>query len=107
MAGRAAGSDLVAPTDAGTWFFARNGRRVGALTVNAEPEESALERWSRGDFGTLLGRRARVLTDERAWQASVFDASSRRSMVVPLLGALLVALAAETLLAGRDAAGEG
>lgn len=103
----AAGADFVAPADAGTYFFARNGRRVGALTVNAEPEESALERWSPGEFASLLGSRSRVVKEERAWLDAVFDASSRHSMIVPLLVTLLVALVAETLLAGRDAAGEG
>ena len=103
----AAGSDFITPRDAGTWFFIRNGRRVGALTVNPEPEESVLDRWAPAEFAKLLGSHARVAGDPQAWLGAVFDASSRRSVVVPLLIALLVVLAAETLLAGRDGAGEG
>jgi hypothetical protein len=102
----AAGTDFITPADAGTYFFVRSGRRVGGLTVNAEPEESELDRWKPDELARLLGARARVARDEREWTAAVFDTSSRHSMIVPLLVTLLVALGTETVLAGRDSSAE-
>ena len=62
-----AGEDMVAPRDAGTYFFLHGGHRVGAMVVNSEPEESVLERWSAAPLA-LFARDAmrRVLQDQRA-----------------------------------------
>ncbi len=103
----APGADFTAPPRAGTYFFTRGGRRVGALVVNAEPRESTLDRWSAADFARLLGGHARVTTDDARFEASMFDASTRGPIVVPLLVALLAVLIVEAVVAARGAGAEG
>ena len=97
------GADVAAPARTGTYFFTRGGRRVGALVVNAEGRESTLDRWSANDFARLLGGHARVTADDARFEASMFDASSRGPVVVPLLVALLAVLVIEGVLAARGA----
>ncbi len=103
----APGSDFTAPAQAGTYFFTRDGRRVGALVVNPEGRESTLDRWSAGDFARLLGSQARVVTGDDRFVASLFDASTRGPLAVPLLAALLAILIIEGALAARGAGMEG
>jgi hypothetical protein len=100
------GADFTAPAQSGTWFFTRGGRRVGALVVNPEPDESALDRLAPADLARALGRDARVVTTADAWRDAVFSASSRRSIVAPLLFFLLVALAVEGVLSARGGSEE-
>ncbi len=99
--------EFQAPARAGTYFFTRDGRRVGALVVNPEEQESTLDRWSAADFGRLLGAHGRVETDASRFEASVFDASTRGPMLVPLLAGLLVILIVEGAVAARDAGAHG
>lgn len=92
---------LTAPARAGTYFFTRDGRRVGALVVNPEPRESALARWPAAAFARLLGPHARVFTGNGAFAAAAFDTSAPRPLAVPLLIALLAVLALEGTIAAR------
>ncbi|OYV67076.1 MAG: hypothetical protein B7Z72_10230, partial [Gemmatimonadetes bacterium 21-71-4] len=101
------GGDFTAPEQAGTYFFTRNQRRVGALVVNPEPGESVLDRWNSSGFAQLLGRGASVSSHDAHFSASLFDVSARRSLAVPLLVALLVALAFEAVVTARGAMAEG
>ena len=101
------GAEFTAPAQAGTYFFTRDGRRVGALVVNPEGRESTLDRWSPRDFAQLLGEHARVVTDDDRFAASLFDASTRGPLVVPVLVALLVVLITEGAIAARGARMEG
>ncbi|HVA58164.1 MAG TPA: VWA domain-containing protein [Gemmatimonadaceae bacterium] len=103
----AAGTEFTAPDRAGTYFFTRDGRRVGALVVNPEPRESELARWAPADFARLLGGHARAFTDADRFAAAVFDVTARRPVVVPLLAALLAVLVLEGAIAARGAGGEG
>ncbi|HET7631862.1 MAG TPA: VWA domain-containing protein [Gemmatimonadaceae bacterium] len=96
-----AGAEFTAPGRTGTWFFTRGGARVGALVVNARARESALARWSRADFARLLGARARVVDDDSQWESAVFAGSTRGSLLVPLLVALLAVLVIEGVLTSR------
>lgn len=87
------------PARAGTYFFVRGGRRVGALVVNPQSQESVLDRWS----GTQLAERLRgdgvqVVSDRGALAALAFRGASRRSLTAPLLFAALALLAAEAAL---------
>jgi hypothetical protein len=97
-----AGAAYRAPAAAGTYFFTRDGRRVGALVVNPEPRESDLARWSAAGFARLLGPHARVFTDDDAFARAVFDVPAPRPIVLPLLAALLAVLAIEGVIAARQ-----
>lgn len=97
-----AGSSFTAPAAAGTYFFIQGARRVGALVVNPEPAESRLERWSVEELRQrVVSSGARVVTDDTEWARGVFSGVSRRSLVAPLLFALLLVLAAEMALVAR------
>ncbi|HEY5219089.1 MAG TPA: BatA and WFA domain-containing protein [Gemmatimonadaceae bacterium] len=103
MSSVGAGERFSAPAQTGTYFFTRGGHRVGALVVNAEPRESALDRFPPADFAHLLGAHAHVVTDDAHFASAVFDVSSRRPIVVPLLVALLITLLVEGGIAARGA----
>jgi hypothetical protein len=91
---------VVAPDHAGVAFFLRGGRRVGALVVNPEPEESDLSRLD----GTVIASRLRatevVVPDSARWTASLFSSSPRRSLLVPVLVLALAVLLLESAVAG-------
>jgi len=94
------GSTVEVPPTAGVFFFVRGSRRVGALVVNPDPEESRLERWFPGDLaGRVANSGARVVTDRDTWVREAFSGVARRSLVAPLLIALVLVVAAETLAA--------
>ena len=93
------GSSFEAPSLAGTYFFVRSGRRVGALVVNAEVDESRLERWSARDLAERVSSAgARVVTARDEWTRAAFSGTARRSIVLPLLVAALLVLAAEAVI---------
>ncbi len=97
----ALGDDVEVPAHAGTYFFSRGDRRVGALVVNAPAEESVLDRYTAADLRERLHVRS---TDVAATPAAVrslaFRGASRRSLIgVALLVALLL-LAGEALVTG-------
>lgn len=95
-----AADTVVAPDRAGVAFFLRGGRRVGALVVNPEPDESNLARLD----GPTLASRVRatevVLPDSGHWAASLFSSSPRRSLLVPVLVLALAVLVLESAVAG-------
>ena len=87
------------PARAGTYFFVRGGRRVGALVVNPESQESVLDRWSGTELAERLrGERVQVVADRAALAALAFRGASRRSLIAPLLFAALALLAVEAAL---------
>lgn len=94
---------FAAPTSAGTYFFTRGDRRVGALVVNPQPEESNLERFSAAELASRSHITAeRVLSDssQARWQSLAFRAAARRPLLEPALLLALVALGVETLVIG-------
>ena len=94
-----AGASIAAPASAGVYFFLRDGRRVGALAVNPEAEESVLERLSIDRLeGRVTGEVTRAFADAGAWGASLLASAGRRPLGTPLLVAVLVLLALESLL---------
>jgi hypothetical protein len=89
-----------APSAAGTYFFIKGGRRVGALVVNAEVDESRLERWSHDDLEERVASRSvRVADNLDDWSSRAFSGAARRSLVVPLLVGVLLLLGVEAVAA--------
>jgi hypothetical protein len=87
-----------APEERGVWFVLRGGRRVGAVVVNAPPEESALERWPPPVLAARLGGvTARSASTNAGWVGDTFAAGATRPAGTPLLVVALVLLAAEAL----------
>jgi hypothetical protein len=96
---RREGASFDAPAGTGTYFFVRGGRRVGALVVNAEVEESRLDRWSSGDLAERVSAaHARVVSVRDEWTRLAFSGTARRSLVLPLLIAALLVLCAEAVI---------
>jgi hypothetical protein len=90
---------MDAPEERGVWFVLRGGRRVGAVVVNAPPEESLLERTNPATLAARLGGvRASVATSAGGWVADVFAAGRTRPAATPLLVLALLLLAAEGLV---------
>ncbi|MFN2400117.1 MAG: VWA domain-containing protein [Gemmatimonadaceae bacterium] len=90
---------ITAPDIAGSYFFVSGELRVGALVVNAEPEESDLRRLSSNALRASLG--AYLVTDDTLRLASeVFSSAPRRSVMLPILLATLAILLVESVLAG-------
>lgn len=95
-----AGTTIDAPSIAGTYFFIRGARRVGALVVNPEVAESRLERWAADDLeDRVVTTPARVARDQEDWVRQSFSGSARRSLLVPLLFVVALALGAEMVAA--------
>ena len=90
------GGSAIAPAERGVWFVLRGGRRVGAVVVNAPPEESMLARWRAGELASRLAGRDGVASDApAAWVSDAFAAGTRRPAVTPLLVIALLLIAAE------------
>jgi hypothetical protein len=91
-----AGDRATAPDERGVWFVLRGGRRVGAVVVNAPPEESALARWGAADLAArLAGRGGHGTGTPDAWVRDTFAAGTRRPAATPLLVLALLLIAAE------------
>jgi hypothetical protein len=104
----AGGTSFDAPAATGTYFFVQGTRRVGALVVNPEVEESRLERWSADDLrGHVVAVGGRVTPDAREWVRLAFTGASRRSLVAPLLLAALLVLGLETVAAATGGGASG
>ncbi len=89
-----------APTRQGVYFLRRGPTRVGAVTVNAEPDESDLRRLDDAAFAARVrGREVTVLRDAGAWRAAAFASGNRRPLGTLLLVLLLFVIAAETVVA--------
>ncbi len=94
----AASGRIDAPDERGVWFVQRAGRRVGALVVNAPPEESVLRRESTDRLARrLAGPRGRGTRSAGAWVRDAFAGGTRRPAVTPLLVLALLLLAAESI----------
>jgi hypothetical protein len=90
------GERVNAPVERGVWFILRGGRRIGAVVVNAAPEEAALARERTGELaGRLGGRDGRASGTADAWVRDTFAAGTRRPAVTPLLLCALLLIAAE------------
>jgi hypothetical protein len=91
---------IVAPNRAGVAFFLRGARRVGALVVNPEPDESDLMRLDAAALASRVRAREVVFPDSGSWGASLFSSSPRRSLLVPVLVLALAVLVLESAVAG-------
>ena len=84
----------------GVYRLLRGDSTLAAFAVNPPAAESDLSRLQEGDMGTLLpGWTVHAATSDGAWRRAVFRERLGRELWRPLLIALLLVLAAETLLA--------
>jgi hypothetical protein len=89
----------VAPSERGVWFVLHGPRRIGAIVVNAAPEESRLARLTPEMLAPrLAGTRARGTASASRWIGDSLAAGSRKPALVPLLMFALLLLAAEALV---------
>jgi len=89
-----------APMRQGVYFLKRGPTRVGAVTVNAEADESDLRRLNEGTLAARVrGRDVVVLRDAEAWRSAAFAAGNRRPLGTLFLILLLLVVAAETVVA--------
>jgi len=96
-----AGSAIVAPERSGVYFLLRGPDRSGALVVNGEPEESQLGRLDDPALRERIrGGQVSVASDARLWARSLFAAADGRPLAVSFLVAALMALLAESAVAG-------
>jgi hypothetical protein len=95
-----AADTVVAPDRAGVAFFLRGARRVGALVVNPEPDESDLARLDTATLASRVRAREVVSPDSARWAATLFSSSPRRSLLVPVLVLALAVLLLESAVAG-------
>ena len=95
-----AADTVVAPDRAGVAFFLRGTRRVGALVVNPEPDESDLTRLDAAALVSRIRARDVAAPDSARWSASLFSSSPRRSLLVPVLVLALAVLLLESAVAG-------
>ncbi|HJU89146.1 MAG TPA: VWA domain-containing protein [Gemmatimonadaceae bacterium] len=95
-------SDTVsAPARAGVYFFRQGERRVGAVTVNAEPDESALARLDIAALGARVrSKETRVVSSATEWRGMSFASAPRRPIVGPILLVAMMTLLAESVVAG-------
>jgi hypothetical protein len=102
------GDSLSAPGAPGVYWFSRAGARIGALVVNAEPEESELARL---DASVLQSRvRARevlAFDDSTRFAAAAFAASPRRPVGTWLLALALGCLLTESIITAVSRRAEG
>jgi hypothetical protein len=91
--------ELQAPARAGTFFLERAGRRVGALVVNPEPNESLLERLPARDLTARMRAGQVLVASDRAQLSSLsFRSAARQPVGQPILILALALLALEALL---------
>jgi hypothetical protein len=95
-----AADTVVAPDRAGVAFFLRGARRVGALVVNPEPDESDLVRLDAATLASRVRAREVVSPDSARWGEALFSSSPRRSLLVPVLVLALAVLLLESAVAG-------
>jgi hypothetical protein len=95
------GEALDAPTRSGVLFLTRGGRRVGAVVVNPQPEESMLERYTPDELRShIQSERTLAAATPSSWATMAFRAAARRSLLEPALIAALVLLTLEALAIG-------
>lgn len=98
-----AGASLRAPWTAGVSFWRRGERRVGALVVNPEPEESDLARLGADSLQVRLAATTAVV-NPASLPRITYEAGGRRALATPLMILALGLLVAESLLARRGRA---
>lgn len=95
------GETLEVPGRAGTYFLTRGDRRVGALVVNAPPEESTLDRFTGEELrARLRAERTIAAPSATAWASLAFRAAARRPLVGPALALALFLLVTEAIVIG-------
>lgn len=93
---------MPAPDRQGVYFWLRGGTRIGALVVNAEPEESQLARVNgRTLIGQVHGGTARLAATPDELARAAFGTEGRRPVGGPILAAGLLALLAEGVATRR------
>ena len=96
----AARDSISVPARPGVYFLTRDGRRVGALVANIDPEESDVTRLDDAGLAERLGPGARVVHDPGDAARGALRGASRRP-----LGRMLAALAALFVAAEAVAGG--
>lgn len=103
-----AGDRLTVPASAGVYFLRRQAARIGALVVNAEPQESDVAGMAQdngngaGMLASLVrGKDVAVVRAAPAWRAAIFAHAAGQALLLPLVALALVALLAEAYLSGR------
>jgi hypothetical protein len=92
------GRRVAAPEQRGVWFMLRAGRRIGALVVEAPPEESSLARFTASQLAPRpAGREARVAADAGDLARATFVVGTRRPVTAVLLLLALALLAVEAI----------
>ncbi len=92
------GDAISAPDERGVWFVLRASRRIGAIVVDAPPEESTLARTPAAVLGPRLGgTRARATTSAGSWVRDSYAAGTRRPAITPLLLLALALIVAEAV----------
>jgi hypothetical protein len=86
------------PAAAGVYHFRSAGRRTGAIVVNPPMRESELSRMSVSDIEQLIPGATVVTGDPAELHAAIFTAASTRSLIVPVLLAILAALLIEAVI---------
>jgi len=95
------GEALDVPIRAGTYFLTRGDRRVGAVVVNAPPNESVLDRYTANELrDRFQAGRTLVTNDASTWEATAFRGASRRSLIEPALLLALLMLVVEAIVLG-------
>jgi len=108
------GDRLTVPAEPGVYFLKRQAARIGALVVNAEPEESDVAGMAQDGgrstgaetgAGTLaslvVGREVAAMSAAPAWRAAIFSHAAGQALLLPLIALALAALLAEAWLSGR------
>jgi hypothetical protein len=103
------GDRLTVPSSAGVYFLRRQAARIGALVVNAEPEESDVAGMAQengnaaaGMLASLVrGKDVAVMRAAPAWRSAIFAHAAGQALLLPLVALALAALLAEAYLSGR------
>ena len=94
------GPSLEAPARPGVYFLMRGGRRSGAIVVNGEASESALQRLQSAALRERLrARKTRIHAGTGDWASLAFAGATRRPLLAPAMIAVLVLLLAESAVA--------
>jgi hypothetical protein len=94
------GGANLAPQQPGVYFLRRGADRVGALVVNAEPEESDVGVVDGATFMSRFeGGAVSAHASGDAWRRAVLSQAQGRALVVPLVLLALLALALEAWFA--------
>ena len=94
---------MNAPLRAGIYFLRQGAERVGAVVVNAEPDESDLRRLPAAQLrGRIRVREIVAVSDDASWKRAIFDVGARRPLQPSLLLLALACLAAELFVVRRE-----